>query len=44
MNIKNTDPKLCFATNLKRYMEVFKVSRKNYQMILILNTLQYVNG
>lgn len=28
MNIKNTDPKLCFATNLKRYMEVFKVSRK----------------
>ena len=28
MNNKNTDPKICFATNLKRYMEIHNVSRK----------------
>lgn len=28
MNNKNTDPKICFATNLKKYMELRNVSRK----------------
>ena len=28
MNNKTTDPKVCFATNLKRYMEIYKVSRR----------------
>lgn len=28
MNSKNTDPKICFATNLKKIMETKKVSRK----------------
>lgn len=27
MNNKNTDPKICFATNLKKFMELNKVSR-----------------
>lgn len=28
MNNKSTDPKVCFATNLKKYMEIYKVNRK----------------
>ena len=28
MNNKTTDPKVCFATNLKRYIEIYKVSRR----------------
>ena len=28
MNSKNTDPKICFATNLKKIMEAKKISRK----------------
>lgn len=28
MNSKNTDPKICFATNLKKIMETKKISRK----------------
>lgn len=28
MNNKITDPKICFATNLKRYMEIHQVSRR----------------